>query len=122
MSLKLIDQLLEYFFHHQIVLKMYHFQTKSYGAHKASDAYLATLLANFDKFFEVAQGIYGKVDMNEINVRIQCANDDNIVQHLEKFISTLKGLDGKIKDTSLINLRDEMVADAQQLKYLLTFK
>ena len=25
---------------HQIVLKLFHFQTTTYGAHKASDAYL----------------------------------------------------------------------------------
>lgn len=122
MSLKIINELVKYFFHHQITLKMYHFQTKSYGAHKTSDIYLTSHNLLMDKFMEVAQGIYGTIDIKTIDINVTCVDDNSIIKHLDKFCNTLNALDGRIKEISLINLRDEMVAEAQQLKYLLTFK
>lgn len=118
----LIEQLLTVFFQHQIKLKMYHFQTKKYGAHKASDSYLDKLASNFDKFMEVAQGAFGKVETNKININVITIDDNNIYEELDNYINILRKLDGSLKDYSeLLNIRDELVADAIQLKYLLSF-
>lgn len=121
-NLDIIEMLLVVMFKHQIKIKMFHFQTGKYGFHKASDQYLESLNDKFDKFMEVSQGIFGKFKLNQMDFSIQTLNDNNINKELDEFISVLKSLDNLIdKKPELLNIRDEMVADAQQFKYLLTF-
>lgn len=109
---------------HQIVLKLFHFQTELYGAHKASDAYLEKFAQTMDKFLEIAQGIYGKITLKKYTLSGSSHTDENIIKHIDGMITLLRE---KINDvlgnyTDLINIRDELVGDAEQLKYLLTFK
>jgi len=109
---------------HQVVMKLYHFQTQQYGAHKASDAYVEKYAGTMDKFLEVAQGIYGKITLKKYALTGSSHNDENIVKHLDGMITYWKTKINDVLDTynELINIRDELVADADQLKYLLTFK
>lgn len=109
---------------HQIIMKLFHFQTTMYGAHKASDSYLSKFADTMDRFLEIAQGIYGKVTLKKYTLTGSAHTDENIVNHLEGMITLLRE---KINDilanyTDLINIRDELVGDIEQLKYLLTFK
>jgi hypothetical protein len=109
---------------HQIVMKLFHFQTAEYGAHKASDAYIEKYANTLDKFLEVAQGIYGKITLKKYSLSGSSHNDENIIKHINGMISYWRT---KINDvlgdyTDLINIRDELAGDAEQLKYLLTFK
>lgn len=110
-----------FFFKHQIIIKMFHFQTSTYGAHKASDSYLEKFLDNYDKFMEVAQGIYGKLSINNININVN-VNNDQLKCHIKKFIDFLLAIDKIEKDPGLLAIRDDMVNDANQFLYLLTFK
>lgn len=120
---KLLELALLAFFKHQLQLKMYHFQTKSYGAHKASDAYLETFADKLDKFMEVAQGPFGRLNMQAITLNFSVVNDNTIQQELDDFIKLLKEWNETyLSYPELLNIRDEMVADAEQLKYLLTFE
>ena len=109
---------------HQIVLKLFHFQTETYGAHKASDAYLEKYANNMDRFLEVAQGIYGKVTLNKYAVSGSSHTNENINKHLNGMIIYFKNKIDDIlgENTELINLRDELLSELEQLKYLLTFK
>ena len=109
---------------HQIVMKLYHFQTKIYGAHKASDAYISKYADTLDRFLEVAQGIYGKVTLKKYSLAGSSHTDDNIIKHINGMISYWRTKINDVLDnyTDLINIRDELVADAEQLKYLLSFK
>ena len=109
---------------HQIVMKLYHFQTELYGAHKASDGYISKYADTLDKFLEVAQGIYGKITLKKYSLSGTAHNDENIIKHINGMITYWRT---KIDDvlaeyTDLINIRDELVADAEQLKYLLSFR
>jgi len=120
---KLLELALLAFFKHQLQLKMYHFQTQSYGAHKASDSYLETFADKLDKFMEVAQGPFGRLNMQKIKLNFTVVNDSTIQKELDDFIKLLKEWDGtSLNYAELLNIRDELVADAEQLKYLLTFK
>lgn len=38
-------------------VKIYHFQTKSYARHKASDTLFTSLVTNIDRFGEVLQSV-----------------------------------------------------------------
>ena len=119
----IFEKLVRVFFKHQMQLKMFHFQTKNYGAHKASDSYLEEFANNFDKFMEVAQGTFGKLESQNMTFSFDTLNDNTITEELENFINLLKQLDAYlIRNSDLLNIRDEMVGNAQQLKYLLSFK
>lgn len=109
---------------HQIVLKLFHFQTELYGAHKASDSYLEKYAQTMDKFLEIAQGIYGKISLKKYTLTGSSHSDNNIIKHLDGMITLLREkIDDVLDDyTDLINVRDELVGDAEQLKYLLSFK
>jgi len=109
---------------HQIVMKLYHFQTEEYGAHKASDSYLEKYANTLDKFLEVAQGIYGKITLKKYSLSGSSHNDENIFKHINGMITYWREKIDDVLDnyTDLINIRDELVGDAEQLKYLLSFK
>ena len=109
---------------HQIVMKLFHFQTLEYGAHKASDSYIEKYANTLDKFLEVAQGIYGKITLKKYSLAGSSHTDENIVKHINGMISYWKTKIDDVLDnnTDLINIRDELLGDAEQLKYLLTFK
>jgi hypothetical protein len=109
---------------HQIVMKLFHFQTELYGAHKASDSYLEKFAGTMDKFLEIAQGIYGRLTIKKFKLEGSSHTDENIMKHIEGIIMLLRtGIDDVLDNyTDLINVRDELVGDAEQLKYLLSFK
>ena len=109
---------------HQIVMKLFHFQTALYGAHKASDGYLEKFATTMDKFLEIAQGIYGRLTIKKFKLEGSSHTDENIMKHIEGIIMLLRtGIDDVLDNyTDLINVRDELVGDAEQLKYLLSFK
>ena len=109
---------------HQIVMKLFHFQTELYGAHKASDSYLEKFATTMDKFLEIAQGIYGRLTIKKFKLEGSSHTDENIMKHIEGIIMLLRtGIDDVLDNyTDLINVRDELVGDAEQLKYLLSFK
>jgi hypothetical protein len=109
---------------HQIVLKLFHFQTDTYGSHKSSDKYIEKYSELMDTFLEVAQGIYGKVSLTRYSISGSSHTNETIFKHLNGMIIYFKNkIDDILGDhTELINLRDELLSDLEQLKYLLTFK
>lgn len=122
-----LNDMINLFYKHQLKIKTFHFQTKIYGAHKASDWYLKKFEKNFDKFMEVAQGIeenFGKLSLQIIDVKCETLTDDNIADDLTHFIhKILTDIYPKIKQyTCLTTILDEMLGNIHQFKYLLTFK
>ena len=102
---------------------MLHFQTTYYGTHKALDDYLTKFDINFDRFMEVAQHT-NKVGSSNIRLDIKLRTDSDIDSYLSSFLSDI--IENKINeyttDNGLLAIRDEMVADINQLRYLLRFK
>jgi len=118
-----LDSLLLRFFEHQTMVKLYHFQTKRYGAHKAADAYYAKFLANLDRFMEVAQGIYGTVGISNWKLDDTAVTDADVDKRLKEFAKLLVQLNAPFAEhQALLSVRDEMLADVNQLRYLLTFQ
>lgn len=123
MNQEIFEKILVIFFRHQLKIKMYHFQTTLYGAHKASDSYLEVFEGKLDRFMEVAQGIVGKFTISTMKLNINTLTELTIIEELNNFIKILKLFDKAMNGQSeLLNIRDELVADAEQFKYLLTFK
>jgi hypothetical protein len=118
---------INFFFTMREQIKLYHWQTKSYARHKATDGVIDALDKNIDKFVEVYMGKYGRPKMTPRNNTIKIGNlsETSIVKFIKACIRVLqtdlvKGL--KPTDTDLMNIRDEMLAELDQLLYLFTLK
>jgi len=112
-------------------IKLYHWKTYSYATHKATDELYASLGSNIDKFIEI---LLGKAQ-NRIKLRTKHILVKDIVspqefkREIESYKSYLVGLDnnkalisGRMTNTDLFNIRDEILGDLNQFLYLFTFK
>lgn len=107
-------------------IKLYHFQTKHYGAHKASDTLHKRFGNLYDKFLEVYQGKHGRIPPIHATVTVLSLTDRNVAKYCNKFVDFLhratKETCATRKNADLCNIVDEMVADINQFVYLLSFK
>ena len=117
---------IHFFFSMRDQVKLYHWQTKSYSRHKATDDVIQSLDEHIDQFVEVYMGKYGRPKMTTKTATLHVSNlsEKSIVGFIKKCIQMLltdvvKGLK-EDKDSDLFNIRDEMLADLNQLLYLFT--
>ena len=106
-------------------IKLYHWQTNLYSRHKATDDVINALDESIDKYVEVYMGKYGRPKMSSRNNTIVMENltEKNAVVFVKSCIDVLnQGLVKTLKktDTDLVNLRDEMLSELNQLLYLFT--
>ena len=104
-------------------IKLYHWQTSLYSRHKATDDVINALDESIDKYVEVYMGKYGRPKMSSRNNTIVMENltEKNAVVFVKSCIDVLnQGLVKSLKktDTDLVNLRDEMLGELNQLLYL----
>ena len=104
-------------------IKLYHWQTSLYSRHKATDDVINALDESIDKYVEVYMGKYGRPKISSRNNTIVMENltEKNAVLFVKSCIDVLnQGLVKSLKktDTDLVNLRDEMLAELNQLLYL----
>ena len=107
-------------------VKLYHWKTKSYPQHKATDELYENLNKNIDSFVEIMLGkSQSRVQM--IERQIQIFDFDNVQGFKEKiyeyrsFLTDLTyHLDPK-QDSDLLNIRDEILGNINQFLYLLSF-
>uniref|UniRef100_A0A6C0BBJ1 Uncharacterized protein n=1 Tax=viral metagenome TaxID=1070528 RepID=A0A6C0BBJ1_9ZZZZ len=118
---------IHFFFMMREQIKLFHWQTKVYSRHKATDDVIKALDESIDKYVEVYMGKYGRPKMISRNntIRIQNLSESSIVRFIKSCIQHLikelpKGL--KPTDTDLVNLRDEMLGELNQLLYLFTLR
>jgi hypothetical protein len=114
-----MQSLLKKCFKHQLEIKLLHFQTESYAAHKSLDVYLAAYLLKLDQLFEILQGQQHKLDITKLNLEIVAPTDRTIGKVLKNFAAMLESepLEGQAHELAV-----EMAGDAEQLIYLLSFK
>lgn len=108
-------------------VKIYHWQTFSFARHKATDDLVSSLDGNIDKFTEVYMGKYGRPHFTEKNSKIELYDATDKKGHIviaECIVWLMHDLPKKLKksDTDLLNIRDEIVADLNQARYLFTLK
>lgn len=107
-------------------LHVYHWQTNSYAAHQAFGGAYDVLDGLMDQFVEVFMGKYGKVaSKGGFKLQLDNITDTKPEDFIDKVITFLMNdLPKEIKDTDtdLLNIRDEMVAELNKLKYLLTLQ
>jgi len=96
-----------------------------YSRHKGTDDVVKSLDDNIDKFVEVYMGKYGRPKMSSRNnvITLKNLSEKNAIVFVKACIQELleevpRGL--KKTDTDLLNIRDEMLGDLNQLLYLFT--
>tara|TARA_R110000868_G_scaffold74242_1_gene214656 strand:+ start:4566 stop:4928 length:363 start_codon:yes stop_codon:yes gene_type:complete len=105
-------------------LRLHHWGTKSYAAHKALGKAYEGIDGLLDTFAETYMGTLGKDELKEINeLTLNGPHKTTAMQVLSSFEDYLteelpKELGGD--QTALLNIRDEMLGLIQQTKYLLT--
>lgn len=108
-------------------IKLYHWQTRVYSRHIATDKILEGLEKSIDSYVEVYIGKYGRPRVSGKNASIALHNltEAGAIRLVNAAIRYLQGpLTKSLKpnDNDLMNIRDEMVADLNQLLYLFTLK
>jgi len=104
-------------------LKTLHWHTQSYAEHIAFQRTYESLGENFDLLIEVYSGKYQRPKFGGVS-EITIADYDSI--KIEAFLKASEeffvDLFTASQDSELANIRDQIVADIQQLRYLLTIK
>ena len=109
-------------------MKLYHWQTREHSRHLATDKILEELDESIDLFVEVSMGKYGRPKMTGATGTLTLKNlsEKAASAYLRGAIQFLQGpfskpFDPK-KDTDLMNIRDEMLGQLNQLGYLFTLQ
>lgn len=107
-------------------IKLYHWKTRSFAQHKATDELYSSLNEHIDKFVEI---LLGK-DESRIRMVEKCnplrdyENSENfkekIYEYREFLVNLSKSFNAKT-DTDILNIRDEILGDINQFLYLMTF-
>jgi hypothetical protein len=118
---------INFFFSMREQIKVYHWQTYMFARHKATDEVIEALDGSIDKYVEVYMGKYGrpKVTSSTNTIKIQNMADKTAAKFIKVCITYLQGpLVKRLKpsDTDLINIRDEMLSELNQLLYLYTLE
>lgn len=103
-------------------VKLYHWQTKRFARHKATDDLTAALDTNIDAFVESYMGRYGRPKVSG-SIKLHNFSDSAakaFVAKETKYLETeLPKKLGKA-DTDLLNMRDTILGDLTKVSYLFT--
>lgn len=118
---------IHFFLHLRDQIKLYHWQTRVYSRHVATDKIIEKLDKAIDEYVEVYSGKYGRSKLTGKNATITIHNlteagATRLVNAAVKYLQGPLTKTLKPSDTDLMNIRDEMVADLNQLLYLFTLK
>lgn len=118
------EKIIKVFFNIMTMIKLYHWQTKLYTRHKATDELHSELLKLTDKFIEVYIGRYGRPQFKKsFQLSVSELSEDTATELLKEFVNFLKNeLPNYLKksDSDLLNIRDELLGLTHQTLYLFT--
>jgi hypothetical protein len=106
-------------------VKVYHWRTKSYAEHKATDELFSSLNEHVDEFVEILLGKQVPVRLN-LNKKVININDftnrEGFILLLQSYTRVLIGFNEYLKgtDSDLLNIRDEILGDINKTLYLLS--
>ena len=105
-------------------IKLYHWQTGLFSRHKATDDLTTKLDANIDMFVEAYMGKYGrpkikgKIELHNLSERAAREFIDSCRHYLTNVLPRKLSKD----DTDLLNIRDTILGDLNQVLYLFTLR
>ena len=104
-------------------LKLFHWQTFSYAQHKALDKIGESLGDKFDSLVETLLGKYRNFEYRPVSILLTPYSDENIIKEIEKYIQFFSQNECPIinkQDSDAQNIVEEILADLNKLKYLLS--
>ena len=117
-----------YFFEMLLMIKLFHWKTFNYAAHKASDEIYEKLNEHMDRFMEVLLG-KSNIRMNFSNRKIELLDvgREEFIVKIKSFKNYLIHLSNHqamktMSNVDLLTIRDELLADLNQFLYLLSLK
>ena len=116
-------KIVSFFFELQMNVKLYHWTTESYSNHKATNKLLDNLSDLIDSFVEKYKGAFSRpVLKSGSSVPIQNMTKTKYVKLLKQAQDYLRGDLEKViaKNTELLNIRDEVLAELDQALYFST--
>jgi len=107
-------------------VKLYHWKTKSFAQHKATDELYEKLNKQIDRFTETLLGKDGsRVGLIHKKIELEDVSDlDDFIKIMYRyrvFLQSMNDMFDSRLDSDLLNIRDEMLGDINQFLYLLTF-
>jgi len=105
-------------------IKLYHWQTREFARHTATDALTLALDTNIDAFVESYMGRYGRPKVSG-SIKLHNFSESAAKAFVAKETKYLeKDLPRKIgkNDTDLLNLRDTILGDLTKVLYLFTLQ
>lgn len=108
------------------VVKVYHWKTRSFAQHKATDELYERLNGHIDTFIEVLLGKdQSRIQMVERSIQLMDPSEktdfQNKVLEYRGFLTDMNIYFDPARDTDLLNIRDEILGDINQFLYLMTF-
>ena len=108
------------------VVKLYHWKTHSYAEHKATDDLYEKLNSHIDEFVEVLLGKdQSRVKMLERRIDLVDAENTKEVKtrihEYREFLADMNIYFDVKRDSDLMSIRDDILADLNQFLYLLSF-
>lgn len=108
-------------------IKLYHWQTRVYARHIATDQILEKLDKAIDSFVEVYLGKYGRNRLTGKNASFTVHNLTEagalkLLQSAVKYIQGALTKSLKEPDTELLSIRDDILAELHQLLYLFSLR
>lgn len=107
-------------------IKLYHWLTESYSRHKATDDGIEKLDSLVDRYVEVYIGKYGRPKIGSPNNVVKVSQMSELTAErfvkscIEYVVNDLVPKGKKSADMDLANIRDEILAELNQLLYLFT--
>ena len=117
---------IHFFLHLRNQIKLYHWQTRVYARHIATDKILEDLDKIIDSYVEIYIGKYGRSKMSSAQGTMHLLNMSEAgatrfinasIKYSQSYL--IKHINRE-KDSDLINIKDELVATLNQLLYLFT--
>jgi len=103
-------------------IKLYHWQTRSFADHKATDDLIAALDTAIDTFVEAYMGKYGRPKVSGStslhNFTAEAARA--FVERQTLYLTTILPKKLKNTDTDLLNIRDEILTELNKTRFLFT--
>ena len=118
------ETIVNIFFHMITTIKLYHWQTKVYARHKATDDLLIVLNPLIDTFIETYIGRYSRPKFNDsFIIEVDELNDQTAKDTLSMYVDFMKNEVPKYiksSDTDLLNIRDAILGELNKTLYLFT--
>lgn len=107
-------------------IRVLHWQTRYFSRHKAFGEAYDTLQGLIDTLVETYQGKNDRLVFQHTSIDLLDIDDIKLTELLDTVLMSLQteltAIVDPIKDTDILNIRDEIVGFINKFKYLLTLK